>query len=475
MGKQRFIRERSNDKKKQVHKSHSATHVSKYKVFKESKDGSSSSSNILFMDGNPLTFALVRKKIEDRFFQNECLDLIYYNPANVANPPVETAFLEDEPTEVEMIDNQIQNNRNSAVIHWQAISNLINTNAAGLAPAEIAKIQMINSQKELEALRTIDMTRTSLTSLFHTAHSSWQRNRDQHATRLAKCSRTFYTTFGPSIISCVQDMLHQNRFRRAWKYIIDKYAMNIGGQVNASVIMNKLTSSTYDRNKGMTQHINTMTLWYQQMETFGEPPISDNMKLAYLVSSIKRSGCNDFDSIINMHEMMNWTYGELTQQLYKKESVIIVENKMNNKNNNNHNNQRTEQSNNTSHKNKKNKKLNKKNNDNQDSSDDNSHDEQANSVNTDKTATVGNSATLLICNYCNRTGHLRKNCYFLNPCLHCGKTGHCSHMCYTLKNNSNKVNNMNNMNNNNNSNSNMNNNTSTFVPRHFGSNNSNAN
>ena len=351
MTKSRNNKERNNNKKNQVHKSHSTSHISKFKT-KEFKDPS---SNVLFMDGNPLSFALVRKKIEDRFFQNECFDLIYFNPANVANPPVETAFLQNEPTEIDMIDNTIQDNRNSAIIHWQAIANLVNANAVGLGAAELAKIRMNNAQKELEALRSIDMTRTSLTSLFHTSHSIWQKNRDQHATRLAKCSKTFYSTFGPSIISCVQDMLHQNQFRRAWKYIIDKYALNIGGQVNASVIMNNLTTSTYDQNKGMTQHINTMILWYQQMETFGEPPISDNMKLAYLVSSIKRSGCNDFNSILNMHEMLNWTFNELIQQLYKKESVIIVERKMNNnhnhKNNSNHNNQRTEQSNNTKHNN----------------------------------------------------------------------------------------------------------------------------
>lgn len=182
--------ERSNNNKPRVHKSHFSS-VTKFKgnSFRET------SSSILFSDGNPMSFALIRQKIEDRFFQSECLELIAYDPANVADPPVETAFTDQEPTEINMVTNTIANNRASTVIHWAAINNLVNLNAAGIGAAELAKTHMQNAQKELEALRAVDMTSTSLTNLFHTAHATWVRNKDKHATKQANCSKIFYNTF----------------------------------------------------------------------------------------------------------------------------------------------------------------------------------------------------------------------------------------------------------------------------------------
>lgn len=129
-------------------------------------------SSVLFCDGNPMSFALARRKIEDRFFQHECLDYIAYDPATIEDPPVESNFDIAEPTEQDMVDNQITNNRASTVTHFANINAMVTANAAGITGAEIAKVNMSNAQKEIEALRAVDMTRTSLLSLFHTAHSN---------------------------------------------------------------------------------------------------------------------------------------------------------------------------------------------------------------------------------------------------------------------------------------------------------------
>ena len=433
--------EKSQDKDG-VHKSN-AGFVKKFRYNKQLTPTSST----LFSDGNPRSFGLMRKKIEDRFYQNECLDLITYDAATVANPPVETTFTLNEPTELDMVTNQIINNRASTILHWNAIGLLVTANAPGISAADLAKIQMQNAQKEVEALRSVDMTRTSLLSLFHSAHSNWLKLKDKHNSKLATCNKTFYNTFGSNVLSCVQDLLHENRFRAAWKYIVDKYAVNIGGQQNASNIMNELTTLCYDHSKGMTTHMNKVNNMFNQMETFGEPPISENMKMAYLVGTIQRSSNKHFQQVIDMHSIMNWTYNELAQQLYKRESILLVSNNNNNNHKDDYNMHHNESANssNDNKRKKYNKYINK---------------ENINNSNTDSNSKSSND-TAVTCGHCKRTGHSTDNCFHLHPCSNCGRFGHSPNVCYHKKKESNNsdIENQNNRQS-----------TNSFEPRQFGPN-----
>lgn len=423
----------------------------KTESFQSAKIVSSFSSNhagLLFSDGNPMSFALVRKKIEDKFYQYECLDYIRYDPATVANPPVENSYDVAEPTIQEMVDGQITINRATTVLHWVNINAMVNTNVAGLIAADIAKINMSNAQKEIEALRAVDLSRTTLMGLYHTAHSNWTKLKDKHNSNKANCSKTFYSTFGPNILSSVQDMLHESRFRAAWKYIVDKYAVNIGGQNNASAIMKELTNLRYDNNAGMTNHINKLVVLFHQMETFGEPAISENMKMAYLVSSIKNSNNNQYQQIINMHEVMNWTYAELSQQLFKRESMLLVNNH-NNKEKNEKFNEATNHSNHNSKPTKNNKNSNH---------------------NKDNVANVSsNSSTDNIpkCDFCHKLGHDKSNCWKCIPCTICGRLGHSTKNCY---HNNKKKNNNSNNNNEEEKEDNSHIQPTAFTPRHYGNN-----
>ena len=89
--------------------------------------------------------------------------------------------------------------------------------------------------------------------------------------------------------------------------------------------MNELTDLQYNHEKGMTVHINHLVQLLHQLESFGEPPVSENMKMAYLINSIGRSDSNHFQHILNMHEVVNWSFAQLTAQLYKKESMLKID------------------------------------------------------------------------------------------------------------------------------------------------------
>jgi hypothetical protein len=322
---------------------------------------------------------------------------------------------------------------------------MVTANAAGITGAEIAKVNMSNAQKEIEALRAVDMTRTSLLSLFHTAHSNWLKLKDKHSTTQANCNKTFYSTFGVNIIASVQDLLHSNRYRAAWKFIVDKYAVNIGGQNNASAIMKELTNLRYDSNIGMTRHINKLVMLLHQMETFGEPAVSNNMKMAYLVSSIKNSDNYQYTSIINMHEMMNWSYNELLQQLYKRESMLLV-----NSNSKEKKEKYNESSNHVKNNNDNKNKNKNKNNNNNDNKNNNENNNNNDNNNNNKCNNASDSNNVVIkCDFCHKIGHDKSICFMCNPCTICGKLGHSTARCYHNKDNhqQNKTNNSNNTNN----------------------------
>ena len=370
-------------------------------------------TSVIFNSGSPISFAIAKSKIVNAFIAEDCFDYIDYDITN--NTIAEESFDDPEPDRNAMVTTQLTNNINSINAHYNAIDAATQAAAGTLLPATLNSMTVNNNLKRLDALHTANMNAHQLEKIYNDALSTWKKNKKEHRQKQANCMKVFNKVFGGTTLSLVRENLNRQRYRAAWKQIIDKNALAIGGQANVTAIMHQLTTATYNPKTSLTGHLNMFNVLFEQIEAFGEQPISDNMRLGYILESFSRNNDHQYKKVIDYIKMSSMDYPTSLVQLYKRESELFTTHKtQNNSNNNRTTNNNNNKSNNTNN------------------SDNDAQALIAKSSNSSNSSSNDNNKTNRYCNKCKRHGHTDNYCRSHLQCTKCNKSGHTDENCYTV-------------------------------------------
>ena len=335
------------------------------------------------------------------FIEAECYH--YVEPPAVLNAAtviVEEEFNDAVPDETGMVANEITRQKKRVTDSFGEMMDVyLNVADAGHITVEVANIERIklNNQK-LQELFKIDNSEVMLLDKYLSAMKDWRFRKEQHVKMVGKCMNVFNSCLGESAKSVIKDHLNQQHFRAAWIALDRHYHLGIGGQQNIAEIVHQLTSMVYNPSIPLQQHIQNMTDMTAEMNAVTHHVDNPNLTLEWVLLSIEKSSCRDFDKDIDDIRRSEKTLEQSIQLFQKTESRLMVHNgKSNSQDNSDSKHQRG------------------------------SGGDSANVVQQQQRNQSGAGGKT--CKICQRIGHLAKDCWKNLTCGHCGKKGHPTDRC----------------------------------------------
>ena len=155
---------------------------------------------------------------------------------------------------------------------------------------------------------------------FIVAHNAWVTKKEKDDVKASTVIATFQTSFSPSSLSVVIDLVQMRRFRQAWFNLNEHFSAAIGGRESRSAMLEILTTAVWN-GTDFNSHVNYMTTLYDEV-TEGGFDINDEMKYEYLKKSILRSKNHMFDTILEFADYAdNHDYASLLAKLQVKASA----------------------------------------------------------------------------------------------------------------------------------------------------------
>jgi hypothetical protein len=152
----------------------------------------------------------------------------------------------------------------------------------------------------------------------------YDKDRKIHSEKLAKCMKVFNIYLSESALSIVREELANFRFRAAFVHLNKHFALSVGGTQNISEVFAVLNAIVYKPYKfTLSQHIENMLVIANEVTLFGNR-LDDAMVLNYVLTSIERSHCRDFDEDCAHVRRHDLTLAQAITLFQKTESRIGV-------------------------------------------------------------------------------------------------------------------------------------------------------
>ena len=178
-----------------------------------------------FNGGSALDWMHFKPKLEAAFVENECFHYVKLEEAtsstssssssssssstSIANV-AENRFTDAEPTEVEMVDNEIAKQLERMNLCFdemvQRLEGLGPGGAQQAAPELLMEIAKVENQRSMKFCE-IQNTAHSLRDKFVTATKDWRSQKEQHIKTVGKCMNVFNTCLGDSAKAVIKDNL----------------------------------------------------------------------------------------------------------------------------------------------------------------------------------------------------------------------------------------------------------------------------
>lgn len=394
---------------------------------------------LLFSGGSAIDWAKARPKIQSRFQEKKCWDLVeVVSPMGTpGNPIVEVMFSQLEPDYTTMVTNQVAEYDVSILTSKIAQEATIDAVLFPQLPGESVanrdnRRALWRSQQkatvEIEYIKAVQQRgkeKTQLELNYNTTHAQWETKKRNHEEKVAAALSVWRESISTTAIALFEESLADRRFRETWNAICTHYSAINGGNVNIMRLEDYVRAQVldgYDIN-GLVAIIN------QMCDELARNGIirSEADKLQYVLKAIERGNKRDFDSTISVHTALRSTYPVFLAELQMKSSEITMSkfvqghlNKVSGNGNQrahsvsaNENQHDAEKTNAAlvSNKDKKQKKQPKK---------------------IQRANTAGSNAN--VCEKCGKAGHNSSNCRADVKCTYCGRMGHFEEYCRDKKN-----------------------------------------
>ena len=360
-----------------------------------------------FNGGSSLDWMKFKPKMEAAFVENECYHYVELPPvtssasgAVAAAGIPENRFTDAEPVEADMVAGELTRQLSRTEVTFNTmlgkVSDLV---ASGAITNEAGQLESmkIQNMREIELLKIMN-SENQLRDKFQAATKDWRNQKEQHTKTVGKCMAVFNSCLGESARSVIKEHLKANNFRAAWNALDRHYHLGIGGQQNVAEVVNQLTNIVYNCSDPLQQHIQYMTDLVAEMNLVTKAPENPNLTLEWILQSVEKSSCRDFDKDI---EDIRRTEKPLTAAVLlfqKTESRIRVKNEQH---------------------------LSSR----QVTFDDKKEVKESANVAQQQQQNGGGKT----CHVCKRVGHLQKDCWKTKTCGVCGKKGHPTDRCFHKK------------------------------------------
>ncbi len=272
----------------------------------------------LFYGGSAYDWMVSKNKVRDAFIENGCWSYIQPAPLAVAIvagavgvpagaaapiPAVVAAIVEDifvipRPIATDDAAEAIINNMRQELIDVYDLNDVaINALPGAVMNANGRALALHNSmcERRKEIVRVENTREIVLTRLVNSV-VQWEKDRKLHEDKVACCLKVFNSTMGPSPLAVIRAELSELRFRAAWAKLNAHYSTSVGGQQNVSDVLSLMNNAVfYENRKTISEHIEDMLTLANEVSLFHADPLSPPVVLDYILNSIERSECKDFE------------------------------------------------------------------------------------------------------------------------------------------------------------------------------------
>ncbi len=346
-----------------VHSPSASSSLSKNSLVSRIEAERKSSSTKLFNGGSAYDWMLAKPKIRERFIENSCWSYIDVHPvavgvvagavgvpgggagagvapAGVAGgggaaaplPAVVGALVEDMFTTARPVAD-VDAATAIITLQRQEIIDAYDDNDAAIAllPGAVLNanqraLALHNSQCERrkEIVRN-DNTRETVLARLVSAVVQWEKDKLMHENKQAACLKVYNTSLGPSPLAVIRGELSTMSFRNAWAILNAHYATSVGGQQNVSDVLQLLNTAVFTPSqKTVHEHIEDMLTIANEVTVFGAVPLQDEVVLDYILNSLEKSACKDFEDDLKDIRRRELTLVDARRLFQKTESRILV-------------------------------------------------------------------------------------------------------------------------------------------------------
>ena len=218
------------------------------------------------------------------------------NPVNAAREILETLFNVEKP----LIGNNIVINKiNTAVSEVNAVyaamiaKVVVGQNFADQFSASRAIFDLEN--KRDQAILEHEQSGDRIAARLEAGLVAYTKELKDYTEMQGSALKVFNTSMSAGMLSVIKNELKNLRFRAAWVKLNLHFATSVGGTENISDILSAITTAKFDHSiHTIAQHIEILQTLAEELEKAGEPPVTNNMMLEFILSSIERGSSKVF-------------------------------------------------------------------------------------------------------------------------------------------------------------------------------------
>ena len=339
---------RNNEALKRLAHSPSASQsISMNSLFQRVESDRKKSSDKLFNGGSAYDCMLAKPKIRERLIENSCWSYVDVHPvaagvvaaavgiAGGAPAPivaavgalVEDMFIIPKPV--------ADNDAATAIIDAQRLEIIAtyDDNDAAIAAlpgavmnanARALALHTSLCERRKEVMRN-DNTREVVLARLVNSVVQWEKDKLIHENKVSACLKVFNTSLGPSPLAVIRNELTTLSFRNAWAALNAHYATSVGGQQNVSDVLQLLNTAVFiPQQKTVHEHIEDMLTIANEVTVFGAVPLQDEVVLDYILNSLEKSACKDFEDDLKDIRRRELPLVDARRLFQKTESRLLV-------------------------------------------------------------------------------------------------------------------------------------------------------